>query len=124
AKANLAGRVILQPDGRLIADNAGVTGAGDAFVVTRANPTNVLFVNNSAEDRRLFLDLGTRPEVDETGAVIEDTAVPWQFCTALVEDGGRQLMTFSIPTASAYAAQPYRFLVPGVVGAEVAVVVP
>ncbi|MGI9030328.1 MAG: hypothetical protein ACR2HP_10140 [Ilumatobacteraceae bacterium] len=124
AKANLAGRVILQSDDDLIADNAGVAGAGDAFVVTRANPTNVLFVNNSTEDRRLFLDLGTRPEVDETGAVIEGTAVPWQFCTALVEDGGRQLMTFSIPTASAYAVQPYRFLVPGVEGAEVAVVVP
>ena len=124
AKASLAGRVILESDGTLVADNAGVTGSEDVFVVTRSTPTNVLFVNNSGEDRRLFLDLGTRPEVDEAGAPIEDTAVPFQFCTALVEDGGRQLMTFSIPTASAFAETPYVMTVPGVEGAEVGVLVP
>jgi hypothetical protein len=124
AKASLAGRIVLEADGTLVADNAGVTGSQDVLVVTRASPTNVLFVNNSGEERRLFLDLGTRPEVDEAGAPIEDTAVPFQFCTALVEDGGRQLMTFSIPTASAYAEAPYVMTVPGVEGAEVEVLVP
>ncbi len=124
AKASLAGRVILEPDGTLVVDNAGVTGSQDVLVVTRASPTNVLFVNRSGEERRLFLDLGTQPEVDESGAPIDDTAVPFQFCTALVEDGGRQLMTFSIPTASAYAEAPYVMTVPGVEGAEVGVLVP
>lgn len=124
AKASLAGRVILESDGTLVADNAGVTGSEDVFVVTRSTPTNVLFVNNSGDERRLFLDLGTRPEVDEAGAPIEDTAVPFQFCTALVEEGGRQLMTFSIPTASAFAETPYVMTVPGVEGAEVGVLVP
>ncbi len=124
AKASLAGRVVLESDETLVADNADVTGSQNVFVVTRSNPTNVLFVNNSGEERRLFLDLGTRPEVDEAGLPVEDTAVPFQYCTALVEDGGRQLMTFSIPTASAYAEQPYRFIVPGVDGAELEVLVP
>lgn len=124
AKASLAGEIILRPDGTLVADNAGVEGSEDVLVVNRATPTNVLFVNDSSVDRRLFLDLGTRPELDETGAPIEDTAVPFQYCTALVEDGGRQLLTFSIPTASAFAEQPYRFIVPGVPDAEVEVLVP
>lgn len=124
AKASLAGEVILRSDGTLVADNPGVPGTEDVLVVTRASPTNVLFINESTEDRRLMLDLGTRPEVDETGAEIEGSEVPHQFCTALVEDGGRQLMTFSIATASSHAERAYRFTVPGVEGAEVAVEVP
>ena len=50
--------------------------------------------------------------------------MPFQYCTALVEDGGWQLMTFSIPTASAYAEEPYVMTVPGVEGAELGVLVP
>ena len=42
--------------------NLGVTGDQDAVIVTRANPTNVIFRNESGEERRLVLDLGTRPE--------------------------------------------------------------
>ena len=68
AKANLAGR------GRSCARTArssprtsASTGDQDTLVVTRANPTNVLFRNESDEDRRLVLDLGTRPELDEDG---------------------------------------------------------
>ena len=92
---------------------------------TRSNPTNVLFINESSEDRRLVLDLGTRAEIDEeTGDTIPDTEVPAQLCTQLVEEGGSQLLTFSIPTSSAVAEPPYRFVVPGVDGAEVEVLVP
>jgi hypothetical protein len=67
------------------------------------------------------LDLGTRSETDETGETIPDREVPNQLCTQLVEEGGSQLMTFSIPTPSRYADTPYRFVVPGVDGAEVPV---
>ena len=79
------------------------------------------FINESGEHRRLVLDLGTRPETDETGDTVPDTEVPNQLCTQLVEEGGSQLLTFSIPTPSRYAATPYRFVVPGVDGAEVPV---
>ena len=119
----IAGEVILRSDDTLVAKNQSVTGEQDTFVVTRSNPTNIRFVNDSSEDRRLVLDLGTKPALDADGNPIEDTSVPNQICTALVEDGGSQFLTFSIPVASAYADQPYRFVVPGVEGAEVAVVV-
>ena len=123
-KASIAGELILKSDGTLVAKNAYVTGEQSRFVVTRANPTNIRFINDSSEDRRLVLDLGTKPALDADGNAIEGTRVPNQMCTALVEDGGSQFLTFSIPVASAYAEQPYRFVVPGVEGAEVAVEVP
>ncbi|MGI9051629.1 MAG: hypothetical protein ACR2HQ_03100 [Ilumatobacteraceae bacterium] len=123
AKSNLSGDVILREDGALVADNAGVTGSEDVFVVTRANPTNIRFINDSGEERRLVLDLGTTPALDEGGEPIDGTAVPFQYCTALVADGGQQFLTFSVPVASAYAEQPYVFVVPGVEGAEVEVAV-
>ncbi len=115
--------MILREDGTLVADNAGVTGSEDVFVVTRANPTNIRFINDSGEERRLVLDLGTTPALDEAGEPIDGTAVPFQYCTALVADGGQQFLTFSVPVASAYAEQPYVFVVPGVEGAEVEVAV-
>ena len=121
AKANLAAVVTLREDGSLVAQNLGLQGTQGAVSVVRANPTNVRFRNETDEDRRLVLDLGVRPEVDGDGEEIPDTEVPNQLCTQLVEEGGSQLMTFSIPTPSRYAQQPYRFVVPGVDGAEVPV---
>jgi hypothetical protein len=94
-------------------------------IVTRNTPTNVLFENQSDEERRLVLDLGTRAEVDEeTGDTVPDTGVPNQVCTTLVEDGGSQFLSFSISLPSELAESPYRFVVPGVDGAELEVVVP
>ena len=90
-------------------------------MVTKATPHNVRFRNDSAEERRLVLDLGSRPEADETGNEIPDTEVPNQLCTQLVEDGGSQLLTFSIATPSRSRTTPYRFMVPGVEGAELPV---
>ena len=107
-----------------LADKASIAGEQGTFVVTRANPTNIRFVNDSSEDRRLVLDLGSKPALDADGNAIEGTRVPNQICTALVEDGGSQFLSFSIPVASEYSDQPYRFMVPGVEGAEVAVEVP
>ncbi len=124
AKANLTAEVTLTADGRLEAHNLGVDSEIDRVVVTRANPTNVRFINDSSEDRRLVLDLGTRPELDADGNEIEGTEVPNQRCTALTEEGGTQLLTFSIPVASAYATTPYLFTVPGVDTAVLDVAVP
>jgi predicted phage tail protein len=125
AKANLTAEIILESDGTLVARSEGVDEPLSTLAVVRNNPTNVLFRNESAEDRRLVLDLGTRPEVDEaTGETVPDTEVANQICTTLVEDGGSQFMTFSIAEPSELAENPYRFVVPGVDGAEVGVVVP
>jgi len=121
AKANIAAEITLGKDGTLTAHNLGLVGDQESVSVVRANSTNVRFRNESDEDRRLVLDLGTRAETDETGETIPDREVPNQLCTQLVEDGGSQLLTFSIPTPSRYADAPYRFVVPGVDGAEVPV---
>ena len=96
----------------------------DTFVVTRANPTNVIFRNESSEERRLVLDRGVRPELDEEGNEIEGSEVPDQWCTQLVDDGGSALLTFQIDVPSSVVDTPYRFFVPGVEGAEIPVDVP
>ncbi len=57
-KANIIGEVILREDGTLVARALGISGESDQLVVTRSNPTNVLFSNKSEEERRLVLNLG------------------------------------------------------------------
>ncbi len=122
AKANINAELTLHEDGTMSVRNLGVVASDDqAVYVTRSNTTNVRFNNESSEDRRLVLDMGTRPETDETGDTIPDTEVPNQICTQLAEDGGSQFLTFSIDTPTRYAATPYRFIVPGVESAEVPV---
>jgi hypothetical protein len=127
AKANIAAELTLTGDGTLEVENLGVSdpdAPSDRVSIPRSNVTNVLFTNESPEARRLVLDLGTRPEVDPaTGDTVPDTEVPNQLCTQLAEEDGTQLLTFSINTPSAYAKEPYRFVVPGVDGAEVLVMV-
>jgi hypothetical protein len=125
AKANLTAEIVLRSDGTLAAKNLGVTGEQDFLVVVRNNPTNVRFVNETDEPRRLVLDLGTRPEVDEaTGDTVADTTEPNQICTALVDEDKTQFLTFTIPLSSSLAESPYRFFVPGVDSAQMEVLVP
>jgi hypothetical protein len=125
AKANILAEITLDREGQLTARTIGVSGEQTSLTVTRANTTNVMFINESGETRRLVLDLGTQPEVDETtGDTIPDKTIPNQRCTQLVESGGKQLMTFSIPVASWAASQPYAFVVPGVETAKIPVSVP
>ena len=125
AKANITAELMLHEDGTLMAKALGITGEQSTLTVTKANPTNVIFRNESSEPRRLVLDLGTRPVVDEaTGDTVPDETQPNQKCTQLAEDGGSQLMTFSIPVPSWAAEEPYAFVVPGVDTARVEVSVP
>ena len=125
AKADILGEIILRDDGTLVARTIGIPGESDSITVTRSNPTNIRFRNESDEDRRLVLNLGERNAVDaETDETIPDETVPIQQCTQLVEHGGSQLLTFSIPRSSSLAASPYSFSVPGVDGQAVEVAVP
>lgn len=125
AKASILAEITLDREGKLTARAAGVDTELSSLTVTRANTTNVLFFNDSGAPRRLVLDLGTQPEVDQsTGDTIPDTSVPNQRCTQIVDSGGKQLLTFSIPVASWAAAQPYAFVVPGVESAKLPVNVP
>jgi hypothetical protein len=125
AKANITAELTLRSDGTLTAQALGITDPQSTLTITRANPTNVIFHNESGEPRRLVLDLGTRPAVDEeTGDTVPDETVPNQQCTQLADEDGSQLMTFSIPVPSWAAEQPYAFVVPGVDTARVEVIVP
>jgi len=125
AKANIYGELILRDNGTLVARITGISGESQKIDLVRANTTNIRFRNETDEDRRLVLNLGERAAVDEeTEETIPDEFVPIQYCTALVEDGGSQLLTFRIPQSSAVAGTTYTFTVPGVAGQAVEVVVP
>jgi hypothetical protein len=91
------------------------------LTLNRSSTSNIIFSNQSAPDRRLTLDLGTETVEGDNGEQVE---VPNQYCTTLIEEGGRQLLTVSIPVPSSAVPGGYRFFVPGVDGAELEVVVP
>jgi hypothetical protein len=121
ATANLTAELILREDGTMVARNQGIQRDLDRVVVQRANVTNVRFRNESSEPRRLVLNAGTQ-RVDPTDA--ESEVEPVQRCTALAEEGGSQFLTFTINQSSANVDVPMEFVVPGVEGARVEVMVP
>jgi hypothetical protein len=116
--ANLFAELTLRGDGELVAVEQDIPGETTTLTFQRANPTNVIFHNESDEERRLMLEYAVQGEDDEG-----DAAVPAQQCTNLVEEDGSQLMTFSIDLPSEVYG-PFRFVVPGVEGQSIEVVVP
>jgi hypothetical protein len=118
-KANLFAEITLAGDGTLHATELDLPGETETLTFQRANPTNVLFINESDDERRLVLDYAVRAENAEGN--IEPVAT--QQCTTLVEEGGNQLMTFTIDLPSADFG-PFQFVVPGVEGEAIEVVVP
>jgi hypothetical protein len=124
AKANIFADITLRDDGTLVARAEGLDESTRLFV-QRSNVTNVRFRNETEDERRLVLNLGERAAVDEaTEETIPAETVAVQHCTALVEEGGSQFMTFSIPDSSSTADSPYTFTVPGVDGQAIEVIVP
>jgi hypothetical protein len=119
-KANLFADIVLTDDEELVATALDVPGETDTLTFQRSNETNVLFHNDSEEERRLVLEYVDRVEDDEAGEFEE---VPVEQCTALVEEGGTQLLTFSIDLPSQVYGT-YQFVVPGVDGEAIEVVVP
>lgn len=108
AKSNLTAEITY--DGtQLIADVPGFDGTFPALYVARSNPSNVLFRNESGQPARLVLEAFTDPESAAAG--------PTRYCTALVEDGGVQALTFrlgqSTPQIVAAGHPGYAFEVAG-----------
>jgi hypothetical protein len=109
----------------------------DVISMPRSNPNNIVFRNDSGEERRLTLDLGPAAEEEASEAAAEDghgeekqshegQSDRHLTCTTLVEDGGAQLITvkFDVPSfVYADDAEAFRFYVPGT-DAELDVVVP
>lgn len=111
SKSSVAAEIILDGE-QLTYDLTGFNG-GSVFTLPRANPNNVIFRNESDEERRLFIAL------DPT---LEDG--PTALCTALVGPGGSQFLTVWFASPSFAVEGGYQFEVPGVDGAELEVVVP
>jgi hypothetical protein len=118
-KANLFAELTVTDDGELVATALDVPGETSTLTFQRSNPTNVLFVNENDEERRLVLEYTER--LENADGDLEE--VPAAQCTTLVEEGGSQLLTFSIDLPSEVYG-PYQFVVPGLDDQSIAVVVP
>ena len=136
--ANKSGayQVFLSESGELTFDVPGPIELGaTGMAIPRSNPTNIIFRNESNEDRRLSVDLGTQTvEIEEGGETVEVEA-PHQLCTSLIEPGGAQLVTVvaSVPSFAndgienpngPPGADGYWFFVPGVETATLELIVP
>lgn len=114
AKANVAASITLTADGQLTYSVPGYDGGSATLNLQTATDNNVLFNNESSEPRRLSIDTEGASEPEERRVV----------CTALVEEGGTQLLTVRFDKPSFAVEVPYEFVVPGVDGAVLPVVVP
>jgi hypothetical protein len=115
-KSNVAAEVTF--DGSSLEANVpGFDGDFDALTLPRANPSNILFRNESSHHARLVIEL--HPATDESGEPLG----PERLCTALVEEDGVQLLTVLIGRPSFAVDEPFAFTVPGS-DAELEVVVP
>ena len=129
-------QVFLTESGTLEYDVPGAIEDGAAgMTIPRSNPTNVIFRNDSDEDRRLSLDLGTQIVEIEHDGETEEVEARHQICTTLIEPGGAQLLTVKAGEPSfAYDGQEnpngadggdgFWFFVPGVDTATLQVIVP
>ena len=119
ASANVAAEITLTEDGVFELNVVGPLAEGsDVVTLPRSNPNNVIFINESDEERRLSVDLTVPP-----AAAAEDEG-PLLKCTTLVEPGGRQNITLTIGAPSFAAPDGYFFFVPGVESARLELIVP
>lgn len=120
AKSNVLATVTLR-DGQLIAEVAGYEGVQSEVYIQRANPSTILFVNDTDEARRMVVSYGKVVE-DLGGGVEKETLL--QSCTSKIEKGGQQSVTVVAPRPSFASDEPFTITVPGVETARLTVVVP
>jgi hypothetical protein len=120
AKSNVLATVTLR-DGQLIAEVAGYEGVQSEVYIQRANPSTILFVNDTDEARRMVVSYGKVVE-DLGGGVERETLL--QSCTSKIEKGGQQSVTVVAPRPSFASDEPFTITVPGVETARLTVVVP
>lgn len=114
-KSNLAAELTF--DGTtLTADVPGFDGDFDALTLPRSNPSNVMFRNESDHHARLVIEM--HPAV-----VDGELAGPERICTALVDEGGAQLLTLVFDRPTIALEDGYEFTVAGS-DASIEVVVP
>ncbi len=116
-KSNLSAEVTF--DGSSLTSEAvGFDGAFDSLNLPRSNPNNVLFRNESDGEARLVIEMHPLESDDA-----DEPTGPERLCTALVEEGGAQLLTIEFDRPSVALDDGYAFTVPGT-DATLEVVVP
>ncbi|MFT4656551.1 MAG: hypothetical protein ACI8V4_000716 [Ilumatobacter sp.] len=128
-------QVFLRENGSLDYDVPGNLPEGsDAITLIRSNPSNVIFRNESNEEARLTLDLGTETFEVEEGEETIGIEARNQVCTTLIEPGAAQIFTLEVDQPSfAFAdvenpngdgGDGFYFFVPGIEAATLQVIVP
>lgn len=105
SKSNLAAELTF--DGStLTADVPGFDGDFDALTLQRSNPANVMFRNESDHDARLVIEM--HPVL-----IDGELSGSERLCTALVDEGGAQLLTIVFDRPSIAVEDGYEFTVAG-----------
>jgi hypothetical protein len=105
AKSNLAAEVTFDGSS-LTVEATGFDGDFDALTLPRSNPNNVIFRNESGDHARLVIEM--HPEF-----IDGEPAGPERLCTALVDEGGAQLLTIVFDRPSIALDDGYEFTVAG-----------
>ena len=114
AKANVSATITLTADERLTYNVPGYDGGSATLNLQTSTANNIVFQNESAEPRRLSIDTAGATAAEDRGSC----------APTLVEEGGTQLLTVRFDKPGFAAEVPYEFVVPGVDGAVIPVVVP
>lgn len=113
-KSNVVANIYLQDDHDLVALINGYPNVEyHEITVQRSTQLGVIFHNNTDEPQRLTGRFGSFP--DESEAVS---------CTTAVNPGKSAYLGFRIPKTNAASSTPLEFIVPGVDGATIEIVVP
>ncbi|CAB4813983.1 unannotated protein [freshwater metagenome] len=108
-------------DGVLYAEMDGFSGPLSSISLQRSWNSSILFQNEDAGEHRMIVTYGKTVE-DLGGGVKKETVL--QTCTALVTEGGQQVVVVNVPKPSYASAEPYTISVTGVEGASIEVMVP
>ena len=112
-KSNVVANVYLRANGELVAVVNGYTDEAHEIMVPRNAHLGVIFHNESSEPERLTGRFGSFPEKPEAVS-----------CTTAVHPGKSAYLGFRIPKTNAASSTPIEFIVPGVDGASIPIVVP
>jgi len=113
-KSNIVADVYLQENGELVARVRGYANDfSQQIVIPRSAHLGVIFHNESAESHRLTGRFGSFPEQPEAVS-----------CTTAVHPGKSAYLGFQISKTNAASSTPFEFIVPGVEGATIQIVVP
>lgn len=128
-KANVLATLTLVEGGTLEVDQIGGSEPGEPLFIDRGNLVNLMFTNETGEERRMRVYAGQEIVRDETGAPVTaadgaPVTKDREFCTQAIGEDETQILTVRFPVPSVYADDPFYAEVPGVETARVEIVVP